>query len=320
MSGPEAVSGTGPGRAAYEAFWANRPPVTGLATAIPADWDREEDAKHRQWDAAAQAAIKHAVSASHDGCAAVIAGLETDRDSAREQRDGAYRERARLVAFAAACYPAVMLTDAAEPDWPIVFVDTPAGQLSWHVAATDTDLFQHVPSTTEPTWDGHTTEVKYERLADMTDRLARSGGVAGIVAATVKPDPQPAPELAAAMAETRQLREHLAALAVELEAEAAKDETARENARDGISRLLLERRAEWCRWLAAKLNALSGVVKPTQRTISVSPRLPEPDESREAYGAYLDGLFAPVRAEVDRLRAGTAIAAAGTEHLAGEGT
>lgn len=35
-------------------------------------------------------------------------------------------------------------------------------------------------------------------------------------------------------------------------------------------------------------------------------RAPEPGESREAYKAYLDGLFAPVGAEVQRLRAGLA--------------
>lgn len=88
------------------------------------------------------------------------------------ERDKAYRERAALVAYLTANYPSVMLTDSAEPDWPIVFVSTPSGQMSWHIAATDTDLFQHVPATTEPTWDGHTTEQKYQRLRELTRTVA----------------------------------------------------------------------------------------------------------------------------------------------------
>ena len=36
--------------------------------------------------------------------------------------------------------------------------------------------------------------------------------------------------------------------------------------------------------------------------ISVNVRMPEPGESKEAYQAYLDGLFAPLGAEVKRLR------------------
>jgi hypothetical protein len=80
----------------------------------------------------------------------------------------AYRERAALVAYLAACHPSVMLTDTAEPDWPIVFVSTPAGQMSWHIAKADLDLFTHVSTTTEPTWDGHTTAQKYQRLGELT--------------------------------------------------------------------------------------------------------------------------------------------------------
>ena len=104
-------------------------------------------------------------------------------DEARAERDAAYRERARLVAFLAACYESGMLTDSAEPDWPVVYVSTPAGQLSWHIAKGDLGLFAHVPVTTDPAWDGHTTEAKYERLAAMTIRIAAAGGLAGIIAA-----------------------------------------------------------------------------------------------------------------------------------------
>ena len=106
------------------------------------------------------------------------------RDEARAERDKAYRERAALVAYLSAVYPSVMLTDSADPDWPIVFVSTPSGQMSWHIAATDTDLFQHVPATTCPTWDGHTTDEKYQRLRELTRTVAT--GIHG-------PQPGPGP-------------------------------------------------------------------------------------------------------------------------------
>lgn len=85
----------------------------------------------------------------------------------------AYRERARLVAHLAAQYPAVITyADQDEPDWPIVYVDTPAGQLSWHLSKADLDLFPHVSTVghhdPRAEWDGHTAEQKYERLAQLT--------------------------------------------------------------------------------------------------------------------------------------------------------
>jgi RyR domain len=86
-----------------------------------------------------------------------------------------YRERARLVAFLAACYPSVLVhgDDPETGDWPVIFVDTPAGQLTWHLAESDLGLFAHVravhvaESGGRPKWDGHTTEEKYERLAEL---------------------------------------------------------------------------------------------------------------------------------------------------------
>lgn len=81
-----------------------------------------------------------------------------------------YRERAHLVAFLAKVYPSVIgYNDPHEPDWPVVYISTPQGQLSWHLSKNDLDLFDHVPQTGCVTWDGHTTEQKYERL----DRLTR---------------------------------------------------------------------------------------------------------------------------------------------------
>ncbi len=42
--------------------------------------------------------------------------------------------------------------DESEPEWPVVYIELPTGQVSWHMA-------QHA----EP-WDGHDTEEKYRRI------------------------------------------------------------------------------------------------------------------------------------------------------------
>lgn len=91
------------------------------------------------------------------------------------ERDGTYRERARLVAFLAACYPSEIIEQPGKfaDEWPVIYVTGPTGQLSWHLSRADLDLFGHVQrfidvrrvGDEEPRWDGHTTEEKYERLA-----------------------------------------------------------------------------------------------------------------------------------------------------------
>lgn len=89
--------------------------------------------------------------------------------------DSVYRERAHLVAYLAAAYPSAMKVDFAEPDWPVVYIQTPRGQLSWHVARDDLPLFAHVPWDHDDkwTWDNHTTEEKYARLDALTTELTQ---------------------------------------------------------------------------------------------------------------------------------------------------
>ena len=86
-----------------------------------------------------------------------------------------YRERAHLVAHLASQYfSAIAYNDPNEPDWPVIYIQTPAGQLSWHLSPDDLDLFDHVIRVTPEsiTWDGHTTEEKYRRLAKLTSEAA----------------------------------------------------------------------------------------------------------------------------------------------------
>ena len=87
--------------------------------------------------------------------------------------DVAYRERNALVAalIRSNGYPAEVVMAPDTEGWWIVYVETPAGQLSWHISPDDMDLFSDWPvafgSRPSP-WDGHTTEEKYQRLARLT--------------------------------------------------------------------------------------------------------------------------------------------------------
>lgn len=82
-----------------------------------------------------------------------------------------YRERAHLVAFLAAAYPSA-IDDTDDLDYSIVYVVTPTGQKSWHIAVRDLDLFSHVTPRRAGDmrfdYDGHSTAEKYDRLDALT--------------------------------------------------------------------------------------------------------------------------------------------------------
>lgn len=59
-----------------------------------------------------------------------------------------------------------------EKEWTnVVFIDTPQGQLSWHVHDRDLPLFEGLPKYLTA-WDGHTTAEKYERLARVIAKMS----------------------------------------------------------------------------------------------------------------------------------------------------
>jgi hypothetical protein len=105
-------------------------------------------------------------------------------DVAREreaERDGAYRERAHLVALLAALTPGAVITyatDVDEPGWQIVYLNIGGHQASWHISPRDADLFQHVERVEHDDprghWDGHTTEEKYAAIAAHTAEQHRN--------------------------------------------------------------------------------------------------------------------------------------------------
>jgi hypothetical protein len=61
----------------------------------------------------------------------------------------------RAVPLALDCgYAAGIRIDLAEPEWPVVYIELPTGQVSWHMPQF------------EPAFDGHTTEEKFTRIRE----------------------------------------------------------------------------------------------------------------------------------------------------------
>lgn len=178
------------GQVAYEAYCAaggGKSLVSGAP--LPA-WDEQDERIRVAWNRAGAAVCDDIIGDGLPGSELAAMGklhdelaeersmrlhLATEVNELREERDKAYRERARLVAYLSAIYPAELAP--AESDsgaWWLVFVETPAGQMSWHLHEDDLELFPHLLNRPETgvEWDGHTTEVKYGRLARLTGALA----------------------------------------------------------------------------------------------------------------------------------------------------
>jgi len=96
---------------------------------------------------------------------------EAENERLREQKDGAYAERNKLVAALSKLFPASLERHEEsdktwEDDWRwIVFINLPTGQVSWHIHDSELPLFDHLYRICGRVWDGHTTEEKYRRLA-----------------------------------------------------------------------------------------------------------------------------------------------------------
>jgi hypothetical protein len=87
--------------------------------------------------------------------------LEDAQDEIKKLRakaDSIYSERNRLAAaFArmalAAGFKAGTGVDPDETKWPVVYVETPNGQVSWHIASHDADILNGLP-VYDGQWDG----------------------------------------------------------------------------------------------------------------------------------------------------------------------
>src|SRR5690348_12286523 len=138
------MTGISPGRAACEAYgeiWAN-----------------QGSSRSALWEDAAMAAVAAYIEANGrdpvDAATVIAEAVVPELAGIREQLGTVYTERARLVAFLAACYgDAVQCPDPDDPDYRLLYVTTPAGQMSWHVHVDDAaELLRHVPQADEAGW------------------------------------------------------------------------------------------------------------------------------------------------------------------------
>lgn len=82
------------------------------------------------------------------------------------QKNIIYTERAHLIAWLSKIYPSYKAMDY-EMDTSyggLIVINSPQGQLSWHVSTTDLYLFDHLEFNVEHVWDGHTSAEKYNRI------------------------------------------------------------------------------------------------------------------------------------------------------------
>lgn len=84
--------------------------------------------------------------------------------------NGAYSERAQCVAalvrLALGMGLPAGVTPATPDEWACAYIDTPAGQLAWHIAERDMRHFDGIPTFAGDTSQHYTTDEKYERLAE----------------------------------------------------------------------------------------------------------------------------------------------------------
>lgn len=115
----------------------------------------------------------------------IVSTFQTPIETLEAELKAVYRERAHLVGFLTTLFPSHFgHTDPSTPDYGVATVDTPAGQMSWHIHDADADVIPDQAKQTEPIeWDGHSTEEKYARLRDLTAQMDE----------THTPEPEPTP-------------------------------------------------------------------------------------------------------------------------------
>ena len=110
-------------------------------------------------DDAIKPAHQRAILPDFDGMGGVtMAEAAAEIIRLRAKVDAVYSERNRLAAaFArmalAAGFKAGKGVDPDETKWPVVYVDTPNGQVSWHIAEADQGVLEGMPQYNGE-WDG----------------------------------------------------------------------------------------------------------------------------------------------------------------------
>lgn len=137
-------------------------------------------------DQGAAAPVDVAAAMSGDTAEAESAGreLEEQNEQLGQALDGAYQERAALLAWIAAGLPGddALLIPAPAPDaadgddsWAILCMRVLGYQLTWHINPRDFELFRDVawtvPDDQRVHWDGHSRSEKYARIRGIVGEL-----------------------------------------------------------------------------------------------------------------------------------------------------
>ncbi len=94
----------------------------------------------------------------------------------RKAKDEAYAERNKLVCALSKLFPAWLgKHEETDMSWGkewlnIVYIQLPTGQVSWHIHENLLPLFAHLELDTDKKWDGHTTDEKYTRLLNLSNK------------------------------------------------------------------------------------------------------------------------------------------------------
>jgi len=68
-----------------------------------------------------------------------------------------------------------------DPDWIVVFIKLPSGQVSWHIPRSEYRQYfpEYTPVKARNPWDGHTTEQKNERIQEFAKHIFDDESCAG---------------------------------------------------------------------------------------------------------------------------------------------
>ena len=120
------------------------------------------------------------------GDAKNMATTEEHLAELERSKNTAYDERNRLVALVSSLFPSSLSRHPVEDkeweaDWRwIVVVQFPTGQASWHIHDSHLVLFAHLERRDQK-WDGHTSQEKYERIANLTRTQERHAAMSAFV-------------------------------------------------------------------------------------------------------------------------------------------
>lgn len=89
----------------------------------------------------------------------------------RTQRENLKRERVILLAVLSKLFPSMLAhhspdESGSDYDWGyVVYIQLPTGQVSFHIGESR-QWFEHVKLSNIPVWDGHDSDVKWQRVVD----------------------------------------------------------------------------------------------------------------------------------------------------------